>query len=219
MAGTRVDHESGTFSRRHLNLRGINSNLRTAAPTAHKAPARAQVQRLPAPRAKVRSVDRLPASLTRALPVPWPGSSVCHPRRTRPLAGRAGRLCRLPLLALPARRTGPERMILVTRLLPPEPNVGPWLAADRAVWGIGSRLRERLDVWPGESACRVRRRSAIGLRTMFRRFTYTLFLEWRPAADACAQDEHRPLGLRKAQSHRSPRRRPRARLSRHPRAP
>jgi hypothetical protein len=95
-------------------------------------------------------------------------------------------------------------MILVTRLLPSEPNTGPWLAAYRAVWGIGSRLRERLDVWPGESACRVRRRSAIGLRTMFRRFTYTLFLEWRPAADACAQDEHRPLGLRKAQSHRPP---------------
>lgn len=83
------------------------------------------------------------------------------------------------LLRRHLRRHSPEVVALVTSLPPAELNAAQWLAANRAAWGIESGLHQRLDVSHRDDLCRVRRPKALRLMGLFRRFSNSLFMEWR----------------------------------------
>jgi hypothetical protein len=67
----------------------------------------------------------------------------------------------------------------VTSLPPEELNAAQWLACDRAAWGIESGLHQRLDVSHRDDQCRVRLPRSMRVIGMFRRFSNSLFMEWR----------------------------------------
>jgi len=83
------------------------------------------------------------------------------------------------LLRRHLRQHAPEVVALMTSLPPSELTAAPWLAAHRAAWSIESGLHQRLDVSHREDACRVRRPRAMRVMAMFRRFSNSLFMEWR----------------------------------------
>jgi predicted transposase YbfD/YdcC len=83
------------------------------------------------------------------------------------------------LLRRHLRHHSPETVALVTSLTPAELNAAQWLAENRAAWGIESGLHQRLDVSHRDDLCRVRRPKAMRLMGMFRRFSNSLFMEWR----------------------------------------
>lgn len=83
------------------------------------------------------------------------------------------------LLRRHLRHHAPEVVALVTSLPPSELDAARWLTDNRAAWGIESGLHQRLDVSHRDDACRVRRPKALRLMGMFRRFSNSLFMEWR----------------------------------------
>jgi hypothetical protein len=83
------------------------------------------------------------------------------------------------LLRRHLRQHSPEVVALVTSLPPSALTAAPWLAANRAAWGIGSGLHQRLDVSHRADLCRVRRPKAMRLMGLFRRISHSLFMECR----------------------------------------
>jgi hypothetical protein len=88
-------------------------------------------------------------------------------------------VAQVALLRRHLRQHTPEVVALMTSLPPSELTAAPWLAYTRAAWGIESGLHQRLDVSHREDACRVRRPRAMRLMAMLRRFSHSLFREWR----------------------------------------
>ena len=83
------------------------------------------------------------------------------------------------LLRRHLRQHAPETVALVTSLPPAELNAAQWLECNRAAWGIESGLHQRLDVSHRDDQCRVRLPSSMRVIGMFRRFSNSLFMEWR----------------------------------------
>lgn len=83
------------------------------------------------------------------------------------------------LLRRHLRYHSPEMVALVTSLPPAELSAAQWLADNRGAWGIESGLHQRLDVSHRDDACRVRLPKAMRLMGMFRRFSISLFMQWR----------------------------------------
>lgn len=76
-------------------------------------------------------------------------------------------------------RHAPETVALVTSLPPEELPAAPWLKANRAAWGMASGLHQRLDVSHLDDQCRVRLPRSMRVIGMFRRFSNSLFVQWR----------------------------------------
>lgn len=83
------------------------------------------------------------------------------------------------LLRRHLRQHAPETVALVTSLPPAELNAAQWLECNRAAWGIESGLHQRLDVSHRDDQSRVRLPSSMRVIGMFRRFSNSLFMEWR----------------------------------------
>ena len=83
------------------------------------------------------------------------------------------------LLRRHLRQHTPEVVVLMSSLPPSELTAAPWLAAHRAAWGMESGGHQRLDASHREDACRVRRPEAMRVMAMLRRFSHSLFREWR----------------------------------------
>jgi len=88
-------------------------------------------------------------------------------------------VAQVALLRRHLRQHTPEVVALRSSLAPSELTAAQWLAYTRAAWGIESGLHQRLDVSHREDACRVRRPRAMRLMPMLRRFSNSLFREWR----------------------------------------
>lgn len=83
------------------------------------------------------------------------------------------------LLRRHLRQHAPETVALVTSLPPAELSAAQWLDDNRAAWGIESGLHQRLDVSHRDDQCRVRLPQSMRVIGMFRRFSNSLFMEWR----------------------------------------
>lgn len=83
------------------------------------------------------------------------------------------------LLRRHLRQHAPETVALVTSLPPEELNAAQWLDDNRAAWGIESGLHQRLDVSHRDDQSRVRLPQSMRVLGMFRRFSNSLFMEWR----------------------------------------
>lgn len=77
------------------------------------------------------------------------------------------------------RQHDPEIVALVTSLPPEALPAAQWLEFNRAAWGIESGLHQRLDVSHRDDQCRVRLPHSMRILGMFRRFSNSLFMEWR----------------------------------------
>jgi hypothetical protein len=83
------------------------------------------------------------------------------------------------LLRRHLRQHAPETGALVTSLPPEALTAAQWPEANRAAWGIESGLHQRLDVSHCDDRSRVRLPQSRRLLGMFRRFSHSLFTEWR----------------------------------------
>jgi hypothetical protein len=83
------------------------------------------------------------------------------------------------LLRRHLRQHDPEIVALVTSLPPEALPAAQWLEFNRAAWGIESGLHQRLDVSHRDDQCRVRLPESMRIIGMFRRFSNSLFMEWR----------------------------------------
>jgi hypothetical protein len=77
------------------------------------------------------------------------------------------------------RRHGPETVALVTSLPPAGLTAVEWLEDNPAAGGIESGPPLRLDVSHRDDQRRVRRPRSLRVIGMFRRFSNSLFMEWR----------------------------------------
>ena len=90
-----------------------------------------------------------------------------------PFAAQAARLLRQ------TEGRAEERVALITSAEPWRLDATDWLRLNREGWGIENGLHQRLDVSHNDDRCRVRHDNGIWVLGMMRRFSNSLFIEWR----------------------------------------
>ena len=73
----------------------------------------------------------------------------------------------------------PETVALITSRPACELAPAPWLDANIQHWSIETGLRARLDASRHDDHCRLRRRPAVHLHSMFNRWANSLLINWR----------------------------------------
>jgi hypothetical protein len=72
-----------------------------------------------------------------------------------------------------------ELVALITSAEPSRLNAQDWLRLNRQGWDIENGLHQRLDISQNDDRCRVRNDNGIWVLGMMRRFSNSLFMEWR----------------------------------------